>query len=32
MNAKCKMGRKTELSLVSFYGQCKEKILTFIES
>jgi hypothetical protein len=32
MNARCKMGHKTELSLIAYYGHCKEKILSYIES
>ncbi len=31
MNAKCKMGHKTEVSLVAYYNSCKEKIFDYIE-
>ena len=31
MNAKCRMGHKTELSLAALYNSCKEKILDYIE-
>jgi hypothetical protein len=31
MHARCKMGRKTEVQLVSYYKSCKEKILDYIE-
>lgn len=30
MNAKCKMGHKTELSLLANYNASKEKILDYI--
>jgi hypothetical protein len=32
MNAKCKMGHKSELNLIAHYGHCKEKIIAFLES
>jgi len=30
MNTKCRMGHKTEVSLVAYYSHCKEKIMNYI--
>lgn len=31
MSARCRMGHKSEVSLVAHYGHCKEKVLAFLE-
>jgi hypothetical protein len=32
MGARCRMGHKTEVSLIAHYGACKERVLSFLEA